>query len=166
MSSPNRTIRDGIVVGLIGYAAVALFYSMFDLLAARGTFYTVNLLGRAVFRGLRDPEVLMFPVTLDVAAIVSYNSLHLALALIIGLVVTWLVGYAEEHPPRRFAVVLVIIAGFVVTVLAVGMLTAGMRPLLPWWSIVMANILAVALAGVYLMRRRPGLAGRMVAARA
>jgi hypothetical protein len=166
MSSPNRTIRDGIVVGLIGYAAVALFYSMFDLLAARGTFYTVNLLGRAVFRGLRDPEVLMFPVTLDVAAIVSYNSLHLALALIIGLVVTWLVGYAEEHPSRRFGVVLVIIAGFVVTVLAVGMLTAGMRPLLPWWSIVMANILAVALAGVYLMRRRPGLAGRMVAARA
>jgi hypothetical protein len=166
MSSPNRTIRDGIVVGLIGYAAVALFYSMFDLLAARGTFYTVNLLGRAVFRGLRDPEVLMFPVTLDVAAIVSYNSLHLALALIIGLVVTWLVGYAEEHPSRRFGVVLVIIAGFVVTVLAVGMLTAGMRPLLPWWSIVMANILAVVLAGTYLMRRRPGLAGRMVAARA
>jgi hypothetical protein len=151
---------------LIGYAAVALFYSMFDLLAARGTFYTVNLLGRAVFRGLRDPEVLMFPVTLDVAAIVSYNSLHLALALIIGLVVTWLVGYAEEHPSRRFGVVLVIIAGFVVTVLAVGMLTAGMRPLLPWWSIVMANILAVVLAGTYLMRRRPGLAGRMVAARA
>jgi amino acid transporter len=166
MSSPSRTVRDGIVVGLIGYAAVALFYSVFDLLAARGTFYTVNLLGRAVFRGLRDPQVLLFPVTLDPAAIVSYNSLHLAVALIIGLVVTWLVGYGEQHPARRFGVVLVIIAGFVVTILVVGALTAGMRPLLPWWSIVVANTLAVILAGTYLLRRRPGLVGRMVTARA
>jgi hypothetical protein len=45
MVAPRRTIRDGIVVGLIGYAAVAVFYSVFDQLAARPPLYTVDLLG-------------------------------------------------------------------------------------------------------------------------
>ena len=35
-----------------------MFYAAFDVLAARGTLYTVNLLGMAVFKGLRDPSVL------------------------------------------------------------------------------------------------------------
>jgi hypothetical protein len=56
----------------------------------------------------------------------------------------------------------VLVAGFVVTVLAVGTLTASIRPLLPWWSIVAANAAAVALAGGYLLRRRPGVAHRLV----
>ncbi len=163
MSSANRTIREGIVVGLIGYAAVAVFYTVFDLLAARNTFYTVNLLGRAVFRGLRDPDVLMFPVALDKTAIIWYNALHLVLALIIGLIVTALIGDAEQHPSRRLGVLFVIVAGFVVTILGVGMLTATMRPVLPWWSIVVANTLAVILAGAYLMQKRPGLSDRMLA---
>ena len=162
MSSTGRTIREGIVVGFIGYAAVAVFYTIFDLLAARNTFYTVNLLGRAVFRGLRDPDVLMFPVARDTTAIIWYNALHLVIALIIGLVVTTLIGNAEQHPSRRLGVLLVIVAGFVVTIIGVGMLTATMRPVLPWWSIVVANTLAVILAGTYLMQKRPGLERRLL----
>ncbi|MEO7103130.1 MAG: hypothetical protein ABI311_07045 [Gemmatimonadaceae bacterium] len=162
MPVATRTVRVGIVVGLIGYAAVAVFYTVFDLLAARGTFYTVNLLGMAVFRGLRDPEVLSLPMPLDWTAIIWYNAMHLVIALIIGLIVAWLIRYAELHPPRALAVTFVIVAGFVVTIVAVGTLTAGMRPLLPWWSIVLSNTLAVLLGGVYLRRQRPGLLARLV----
>ena len=157
MKMGSRTIRDGVLVGLIGYAAVAVFYSAFDFLAARGPLYTVNLLGRTVFRGLRDPGILYFPVDLDATAILLYNALHLALALAIGLIVVSLVALGEDEPARRRAVRLVIVAGFVVTIGAVGLLTSSIRPLLPWWSIVSANTLAVLLAGAYLIRRRPGL---------
>ncbi len=155
-STSRSSIRDGIVVGLIGYAAVAIFYTAFDLLAARGAFYTVNLLGRAVFRGLRDPSVLMFPVSLDSGAIMLYNGLHLLIALMIGLVVTGLIGYAQRHQSRRYGVLFVLLAGFIVTILGVGMLTTGIRPVLPLWSIVVANALAVLLAGAYLVWQRPG----------
>jgi len=157
----HRTTRDGIVVGLIGYAAVAVFYSVFDQLAARPPLYTVDLLGKAVFRGLRDPGVLFFPLQADVAAIFWYNALHLVIALAIGLVVTALVASAERHPSRRSLVRFVIAAGFIVTVIAVGVLTAPMRPVLPWWSIVLANALATLLAGAYLVRQRPGLWRRL-----
>ena len=32
----SRSVREGLIVGLIAYAAVAAFYGAFDLLAARG----------------------------------------------------------------------------------------------------------------------------------
>ena len=48
MATMRRTIRDGLIVGLIAYASVAAFYAVFDLLAARGALYTVDLLGKSV----------------------------------------------------------------------------------------------------------------------
>lgn len=157
----NRTMRDGLVVGLIAYAAVALFYSVFDILAARGTLYTVDLLGQAMFRGLRDPAILMMPLTRDPMAIFLYNAFHLVVSLGIGIVITSLVAQAEQHPSQALLVLFMIVAGGVLTVFAVAYLTESMRAVLPWWSIVVANLLAAALAGAYLVRRRPGLWDRL-----
>jgi hypothetical protein len=162
MTSSNKNTRDGLVVGLIAYAAVAAFYSAFDFLAARGTLYTVNLLGQAVFRGLRDPGVLYTPIPLDSTAIFLYNGLHLVLSLAIGLVVMRFVGLAERHPPLAWPMLLLIVAGFVATILGVGILSTSIRSVLPWWSIVVANSLAVATAAVYVLRRRPGIWRRLV----
>jgi hypothetical protein len=161
MAAKRHTIRQGIVVGLIGYASVALFYSIFDFLAARGTLYTVDLLGKAVFHGLRDPGILGIPIRVDVTVVFMYNAFHLAMSLAIGLVVTGLVEYAERHPGRAPLALLTIVAGFVVTVIVVGLLSAPMRPVLPWWSIVAANASATLLAGAYLLRKYPGLWGHL-----
>jgi hypothetical protein len=161
MTPMNRVARHGLVVGLIAYASVAVFYAVFDVLAARGPLYTVDLLGKAVFRGLRDPAVLGFPIHHDLTAIAAYNGLHLVISLTIGLIVTGLVEVSERQPARARAVLFVIVAGFVFTIAAVGWLTSPMRPVLPWWSIVVANALAVLLAGAYLLRERPGTWGRL-----
>lgn len=157
MPARRGVAQDGLIVGLIGYAAVAAFYSVFDLLASRGALYTVDLLGKALFRGLRDPSVLQFPVEPDMSAVFMYNALHLATALLIGLVVVSLVKHAEENPARRAGVLFVLVAGFLVTVLAVGYLTAPLRTLLPYWSIVVANVAAVVPGAAYLLNRRRGL---------
>lgn len=164
MVPPTRGWREGIVVGLIAYASVALFYSAFDLLAARGSLYTVDLLGKAVFRGLRDPGVLQYPIRPDLTVIFWYNGFHLMMSLAIGLIVTRLIGHAERHPARAPAVLITVVVGFVLTILAVGWLTSSMRPVLPWWSIVVANGLATLLAGLYLLRKHPGLWGRLIPA--
>jgi len=155
MALSSRTIQQGLVVGLIGYASVAALYAAFDFVAARGALYTVDLLGKSVFEGLRDPSVLGLPMQLDVTAIVWYSALHLLISLVIGLIVTGLVEQAEQRPSLAPMVLSTILAGFVVTIVAVGLLTASIRPLLPWWSIVVANALAVLLAGGYLLHKRP-----------
>ena len=161
MVAQNRTFRDGLVVGLIAYASVAMFYSAFDLLAARGALYTVDLLGRAMFEGLRDPSILMFSLERDATAILLYNAFHLVVSLGIGLLVTILIDHAARHPSQALLVLVMIVAGGVLTVFAVAYLTEPMRPVLPWWSIVVANVLATVLAGLYVIRRRPGLWHRL-----
>jgi hypothetical protein len=54
---------------------------------------------------------------------------------------------------------LLLVAGGVATILAVGYLTAPLRLLLPWWSIVVANAMAVAVVGADLLRQH-GAVGR------
>ncbi len=161
MTGMSRTIRAGLVVGVIAYASVAVFYSVFDFLAARGTFYTVNLLGRSVFRGLRDAAALQLPVRVDTGAIFAYNTVHLVASLVIGLIVVALVDRAERHPAQARRILAVIVAGFLVTIIAVGWLSAPIRPVLPFWSIVVANSVAVVLAAVYLLWTHPGIGQRI-----
>ncbi|MDT8340531.1 MAG: hypothetical protein RQ751_03380 [Longimicrobiales bacterium] len=153
----GRTLREGVLLGTLGYVTVAVFYAAFDFLAARGTLYTVDLLGKAFFRGLRDPAVLQLPATPDLTALFLYNLLHLALSLAIGLIVAWLLARAERGPRHALTSLGVMVVGFVVTVLAAGLLTEPIRPLLPWWSIVWANAAAVLVAGTAVVWRRPGV---------
>lgn len=161
MSRSAPTVRQGVIVGLIGYFSVAAFYAAFDLIAARGPLYTVNLLGMSVFKGLRDPGVLGVPIHPDTSAIFWYNAFHLAVSIVIGLIVTGLVELAERRPPQARMALFTIIGGFFVTIIVVGLLTSSIRPLLPWWSIVIANAFAVLLAGRYLMWKRPGTWSRL-----
>jgi hypothetical protein len=163
MMEPIEVKREGIRVGLIASLSVAGFYAVFDLLAARGPFYTINLLGKAVFRGVRDPAIIQLPVPHDVAAMLLYTGFHLLLSVGIGLFVTWLIGQVERRPSDANRILLAVFAGFVATILAVGLLTAPMRPLLPWWSIVLANSLAVVCAGTYLISRHAVLRRRLFA---
>lgn len=162
MPTSGRTTRNGLVVGLLAYASVALFHTVFDFLAARGTLYTVNLLGRSLFGGLRDAGVLNLPVDLSIGAIAAYNGVHLLVSLGFGLIVMHLVSRAERDPEHARVWLSIIVAGFFVTILIVGWLSAPIRPVLPWWSIVAANSLAVITAGAYLVKTHPGL-GRRVA---
>lgn len=159
MTPGKRTIREGLLLGGLAYVAVAAFYAAFDFLAARGTLYTVDLLGKALFRGLRDPAVLQLPATVDVTAVFLYNGLHLVASMAIGCVVAWLIARAERGARDAWLSLSVIVAGFFVTVIGVGALTASFRPLLPWWSIVVANAVAVVVAGSFLVWRRPEVAG-------
>jgi hypothetical protein len=161
MATNNRWLRDGLIVGFIAYLAVALFYSAFDFLASRGTLFTVNLLGQALFEGLRDPAVLQYPMPVDTAAVLSYNAVHLVISLTIGLFVVGLVERAERLPGQAGLMAGLIITGFAITVAVVARLTEPMRPLLPWWSIVVANGAATLCAATYLVRHRPDLWRRM-----
>src|SRR5687767_7561264 len=142
MTASSRIVREGIIVGLTGFAAVALFYAAFDFLAARGFLFTVNLLGEAVFFGLRDPGVLWTLIAVNLNAVLLYTALHLVMSLVIGMFVSWLVSHLEGPPPEVRLAVLLIAAGFFVTIFGIGMVSSPIKALLPWWSVVLANALA------------------------
>src|SRR5881397_485376 len=50
----TRILREGFIAGLIGAAAVALWFLIVDVIAGR-PFFTPAMLGSAVFWGVHDP---------------------------------------------------------------------------------------------------------------
>ena len=108
-------------------------------------------------RGCGDPSVLQRAIPLDLTAIFWYNALHLVFSLTIGLVVVRLLTEAVQRPGRARGVLVILVAGFLVTVLAVAQLTEPIRGLLPFWSIVLANALAVFVVGRFLVKKHPGI---------
>lgn len=160
MTEQRPIERDGVRAGLIAAVAVAVFYAGLDQLAARGLLYTVNLLGLALFRGARDPAIRLLPIPIDRGAILTYSALHLVLSVMIGVIVTRFLGIARREPGKAPMIWLLLVGGGVATILAIGYLTGPLRALLPWWSIVVANALAVAVVGFDLLHRHPAGGGR------
>lgn len=156
-ANARQGFRDGLVIGLIAYVVVAVFYGAFDFLAARGPLYTVNVLGQAVFGSLRSPEELQLPLRFSWSGIFWYNAVHLVVSLAIGQVVLALIELAERDPGRSGFAFTILAAGFVTTIVGVGVGTAPIRPVLPWWSIVVANAAAVVVSAGYVVARRPGV---------
>jgi hypothetical protein len=154
-------MREGLIVGSIGYAAVAVFYTLFDLLAGRGWIFTLDLLGKVLFRGVRDPAVLQLPMEPDLGAMFAYNLLHLAISLAVGLFVAGLVARAERRPRIGYSTLLVLAAGYLITVAAIAVLARDIDPLLPLWSIVIVNTIAAMGGGLFLWHAHPDLWGRV-----
>lgn len=161
MTASPHWPRVGIRIGLIASAAVALFYGAFDLLATRGIFFTVNSLGIALLRGTDAVPTIGTPIPLDWAGIAVYSVVHLVTSLAIGMAVCRLVYEAELRPMLAQVALLFIVAGFAGTIALVGYLSSGIRDVLPWWSIMLANALAVLLAGRVMIRHHPDFLERM-----
>ena len=164
MARTGRTASEGLALGLIGFGAVAVFYTVFDVLAGQGWFFTLNLMGQVLFRGVRDPAVLQLPMPLDVGAMVGYNFLHLFVSMAVGFFVAWLADLVEENPRRGYAVLAIMLAGYVATVVAVALFARDVAPLLPLWSVITVNTLAACGGGIYLWLAHPGLLARVLGA--
>ena len=161
MTSPSRWIREGIVTGLIASASVAVFYFAFDLFAARGALSTVDRIGQLMLHGSAGMAATGQSIPFDVTAVIGYSAVHLAVSLLIGILVCRLVHEAELQPMLAQVALLFIVAGFAATIVGVGLLSAPIRDVLPWWSIMAANALAVLVAGLVMIQRHPQFLGRM-----
>jgi len=153
----GKTIKEGLIIGFIGYATVAILYAIFDMIAARGFLFTVDLLGKVLFRDFLTSDIVKSPAAIDLAAIFWYNIFHLLTALIIGLLVISFVELTDRQPAQGQFILFILVLGFVLTVVVVTFMTSPVNTFIPWWSIFIANILSVVTASYYLFKRHPGI---------
>ena len=147
--STNRvdTVGHGLVVGLVGYATIALAVSAGDLLQGRNFFYTVALLGQWMFYGLTDPsELRIWPGT-----VLAYNGLHLVTFIMFGLLASWLASLAERGPLYWYGSLVMFLFIFVHMFATVLLMTEPLRHAIPMWQIILPSALAVAAMGGYLL---------------
>ena len=149
----EQVLSQGLVAGLIGYATVALFFVVVDVLFGRAAFYTPALIGGALFYGLRDPSELV----VWAGPVFSYNGVHLLLFLALGALAAWLARFSERAHQlwyvglSLFLFVLLHLQG------AVLMLTERVRESLSTWQVLVAGLAAGVTMCGYLLWTHPKL---------
>ncbi len=149
----RQVLREGFIAGLIGAAAVALWFLVVDLIAGRPLF-TPAMLGSAVFWGVRDPAL----VVVEYSRIIGYTMIHLSAFLIVGTIAAVLAAEVEVAPPTLYLVVVffaIFEFGFYVTVAVLAQPLLGS---LAWWNVAIGNAIAASGMGYYLWREHPKIA--------
>lgn len=156
MSERRSIFFEGLALGVIGYLTIAVFFAVVNLMGGHSPFRTAAVLGQSLVSGAAEGPV-------DFRPVVAYNALHAIVFVGIGLAVAWLVAQAERHPQFWLLVFLLAVIGMMLMVPFFFLVAVPAAAALPWWSVIVANLLAAIAMGVYLARQHPGLGGRIAA---
>jgi hypothetical protein len=144
--------REGVLVGLLGGGAVALWWVVVDLL--QGTpFATLNAFGQLFVEGNR-------PVAqgeLDAGSIVAFLVAHFAMFAVLGIVLIRLVHLASERWELRMGLWLGIVLTTAWLAFHSYALAIYTRHALPWWATAVGALVGVATMLALAWRRHPAL---------
>jgi hypothetical protein len=146
----HPTLSEGLVTGLIGAGAVALWFFILDIL--RGTpFYTPAALGSVVFFGAESPA----DVKVNPGVIAAYTVLHLAAFASVGTALVLAAHWLVRLPSLWLmgVLVLIILEGLFLGV--VGSLSGWVLGAMGMWAVGIGNVVAVAAMGAWVWRRHP-----------
>ena len=149
---PHGWLGGGLAVGLVGGAAVALWFLVLDILT-RVPLDTPAALGSGLFFGAAGPE----EIRRTVPVIAVYTLLHFAVFLALGALFSWMVDKVESAP-RRW---LMMLMSFI---LLDGLFAGTMAMIGEWviasigvWAIIVGNVVAVLAMGATLWATHPEL---------
>lgn len=151
MPREHSVRREGIIAGLLGGLAVAVWFLVVDIIAGQ-PLYTPSILGAML---LNIFEVRTVPgVHLGYAAF--YSIFHFAIWAGIGSLMTFIIHKAERQPT---ILALATMAFVVITIAALGYtsILTYFSPLggLAWYNVLIGNGLAVIAMSAYLWRTHP-----------
>lgn len=153
----HSIVREGVLAGVIGATAVAVWFFFVDVIAGRPLF-TPTVLGEgfiSIFGRTPEPQVVN---------VIIYTLFHYAAFILVGLVAVVLVHAGERMPS--------VLAGSLILFVAIELGFYGLVVLLhqtvlgnlAWYNILAGNLLAAVLMGTYLWRTHPALRKGLVAA--
>jgi hypothetical protein len=152
----HGVIREGIVTGIIGATAVAVWFLIVDTINGH-PLHTPQALGAAVF-GVLGPPAGEHAVTF----LVAYTLFHYVAFIVVGIILATIAAQGDEQP----AVLAGLAVAFVVFQVAAFFFASALSQWnafgsMAWYNIFAADLLASALMGAYLVRHHPGIVANM-----
>jgi hypothetical protein len=138
MTMERRSVLlEGVVVGLAGATAVAIWYLLYDL--TQGVpFRTPAVLAAALFHGLRDAGAL----TITPGLVLEYSLLHGAAFILFGLAAAGLFALVDRDRRVLFAIFMLFCCFEVFALAMITVLGAWLFHTLPPWTIIGGNLTA------------------------
>ncbi|OGF21705.1 MAG: hypothetical protein A2V63_12875 [Candidatus Eisenbacteria bacterium RBG_19FT_COMBO_70_11] len=149
----SHALYQGLVAGVIGYAVVALFFMVVNLVAGRPALFTADVLGLALFYGVADAGAR----AIEPGPVLAYNGAHLLVFLLLGLAASWLV-FLSERGPQFWYIGLVIFIFILFHMFGAFLLvTEPIRAAISSWSILGASLAADLAMAAYFLATHPQL---------
>jgi hypothetical protein len=146
----TRVAREGILAGLAGAVAVAVWFLLYDL-AAGMPLRTPALLAAVLFHGLRDPSALVITVPL----VLEYTAVHGLAFIAFGIVIAGLLTLADREPRLLLGLVMLFCCFEVFAVAMIAALAEWLFESIAWWTILTANLIAaLVMLGVFFRHHR------------
>jgi len=146
----TRVAREGVLAGLAGAAAVAVWFLLYDL-AASVPLRTPALLGAAILHGLRDPGALVITLPL----VLQYTVLHGLAFIAFGWAAAGLLALADREPRLLFGLLMLFCCFEVFALAMIAALGEWLFESLAWWTILAGNfIAALVMLGVFFRGHR------------
>jgi hypothetical protein len=142
----------GLVTGLAGAGAVALWFLVLDIVGGR-PFYTPGALGSLLFLGAASPA----EVRVGAAVIAAYTAVHLAAFAGVGIIFEWSARRIERMPGLWLTALLAFITLEALFIGTVANMSGWVLGDLGTWAIAVANLVAVAAMGAWVWASHPGL---------
>jgi hypothetical protein len=152
MYKVDKTIREGLIAGLIGATSIAIWFLIVDTISGR-PFYTPTVLGIGLLSvfGPRGDEG-------PVAQVLAYTIFHYGIFLAIGVLVSYVVHRAEQDD-TVLAVALILFVALEVGFYGLVAVLSQTRQLgaLAWYQVMAGNLIAALTMGIYIWRTHPEL---------
>ena len=143
----TRVAREGLIAGLAGAVAVAVWFLLYDL-AAGAPLRTPALLGATLFHGLRDPSALVVTTPL----VLQYTVVHGLAFVLFGWAAAGLLALADREPLLLFGLFMLFCCFEVFFIAAIAILAERLFETIAWWTILAANLVASLVMLGYLFR--------------
>ena len=155
----HTIVRDGIVAGVLGATAVAVWFLGIDLIYSH-PFATPTALGEALL-GVLGPKGSEGPATF----VIVYTLFHFVAFIGVGLLVSLIVHVARSEPSILAGALML----FVALEIGIYAISSALRAspflgTLGWVSVAVGNLIAAIVMGTYMWRTHPELRGELQAA--
>jgi hypothetical protein len=152
MKRPEKLLTRGLITGLYGAAAVALWFFFIDFSDGH-PFRTPAALGSALLLGVSKAEAMQ--VTFGVVA--AYTVVHVIAFAVAGMLFVAIAEQVERSSSLVLLTVPSAIALEVVVVTGLALRGDWVLGAVGVWSVLVANVLAVSAMGWYVWRTHPTL---------
>lgn len=152
MLREHRVLREGLIAGLIGAVAVALWFLVVDAVIGR-LFFTPGALGSVIFAGASS----LAEVQVNAGTVGGYTLVHVAAFLGTGMFVSFLACQAEDHPPLILAAGLLFVTFETLFIGLLAIMASWLLDTLQWWTIAAGNLVAALAMGWYMWKVHPKL---------
>lgn len=149
MRRPNTRFKRGAVAGLLGAAAVAMWFFVLDVVAGR-PFQTPAALGSSLLFGISAIEI-------SARVIIAYTVFHFVSFVLAGILFVWITERIERRPSFMLLALLFLILGEALALANLATYAQWGLGTLGVWSVTLANALAIGVMGWYIWKTHPAL---------